>query len=150
MPKFEYEDSEIQDILKRAIALDATRIVRQDTLERTAAELGISPEALAEAERAHVLEREQQLEMQEFKRHFQRPFYEHLASYLVVNTFLVAINLFTTHSGKIWAIFPILGWGIGIAMHAFTTFFPNSSEFEKEYAKWKKKKRKASSSQSLS
>ena len=48
-------------------------------------------------------------------------FYRHLAVYVAVNLMLVVINLVTS-SSSFWAIWPLLGWGIGIAVHALRTF----------------------------
>jgi 2TM domain len=42
----------------------------------------------------------------------------HFAAYLAVNILLIAINLATT-PGKYWFYWPLLGWGLGIAGHAF-------------------------------
>lgn len=50
-----------------------------------------------------------------------KDFYGHLASYLMVNALLVAINL-TTAPDPFWAIWPIAGWGIGILSHAVSVF----------------------------
>ncbi|WP_025899104.1 2TM domain-containing protein [Sneathiella glossodoripedis] len=49
-----------------------------------------------------------------------RHFYSHLSTYAVVITFLHIINLLT--SSYYWAIWPALGWGFGLAMHAIGTF----------------------------
>ncbi len=38
----------------------------------------------------------------------------HAAVFICVNTLLVAISL---ASGKPWAIFPLVGWGLGLAIH---------------------------------
>ena len=38
----------------------------------------------------------------------------HAAIFAAVNTLLVAISL---ASGKPWAIFPLAGWGLGLAIH---------------------------------
>jgi hypothetical protein len=38
----------------------------------------------------------------------------HATVYAVVNTLLVGLSL---ASGKPWAVFPLLGWGIGLAAH---------------------------------
>lgn len=40
---------------------------------------------------------------------------------MVVNLFLVALNLVTSPE-YFWAIFPLLGWGIGLASHAVSVF----------------------------
>src|SRR5436309_13188364 len=44
-------------------------------------------------------------------------FYAHLAVYLVVNALLVAINLLTS-AGHVWFQWPLLGWGVGVLVHA--------------------------------
>lgn len=43
----------------------------------------------------------------------------HLVVYLAVNTLLVAIWAITS-PGYFWPIWPMLGWGIGLAAHAVT------------------------------
>ncbi len=54
-----------------------------------------------------------------------RGFYIHLMQYALVIPILWGINLFTnTH--YIWAIWPTLGWGIGILAHAFGVFRPTA------------------------
>jgi len=50
-----------------------------------------------------------------------KSFYSNLILYLVVIGVLFAINLFTD-PGYIWAVWPALGWGIGIAAHGMGTF----------------------------
>ena len=47
----------------------------------------------------------------------------HAASYAAVMTLLLAIWLLTTPGGYFWPVWPMLGWGIGLAKHAiFATF----------------------------
>jgi hypothetical protein len=41
----------------------------------------------------------------------------HAASYLLVITMLVTIWLLTTPGGYFWPVWPMLGWGIGLASH---------------------------------
>lgn len=48
-------------------------------------------------------------------------FWTHLAIYLAVNAFLVMIWFFTG-AGFFWPIFPIGGWGIGVAANAWDVF----------------------------
>ncbi|ADB38845.1 hypothetical protein Slin_2831 [Spirosoma linguale DSM 74] len=70
----------------------------------------------------------------------------HLRAYLVINTGLwlmwafssFIINTATAHSGTLfpWPIFPMLGWGIGLATHYFTIFRTNERDMiEQEYQK---------------
>lgn len=53
----------------------------------------------------------------------QIDFRRHLRTYLVMCAFFVAINIFTIGSLG-WAIWPILGWGIGVAMQALSLYGP--------------------------
>ena len=48
-------------------------------------------------------------------------FYFHLVTYFLVNTFLIVINLLTSPE-YLWFIWPLMGWGIGLIIHAFSVF----------------------------
>ncbi|MFI4950355.1 MAG: 2TM domain-containing protein [Caulobacterales bacterium] len=48
-------------------------------------------------------------------------FQTHLLAYVVVNAGLVAINLVTS-PGYFWAIWPIIGWGLGVLAHGIAVF----------------------------
>ncbi|MDF1485538.1 2TM domain-containing protein [Ramlibacter sp. H39-3-26] len=41
--------------------------------------------------------------------------YIHASIYIAVNLFLIAL---ATHQGRHWAVFPALGWGLGLLVHA--------------------------------
>lgn len=58
-------------------------------------------------------------------------FYSNLISYCIVIPFLIFINL-TTNSRNHWFWFPLLGWGIGVATHAFQVFGVGESWQEKK------------------
>ncbi|MDQ2734981.1 MAG: 2TM domain-containing protein [Pseudomonadota bacterium] len=47
-------------------------------------------------------------------------FYIHALVFVLVNLGLFAINSYT--GGERWAIFPLLGWGLGLAIHGIVTF----------------------------
>jgi 2TM domain len=46
-------------------------------------------------------------------------FYLHAAIYLLVNAALMAANLVT--GGPRWHLAPLLGWGLGLAIHGLVT-----------------------------
>jgi hypothetical protein len=48
----------------------------------------------------------------------RRDFVGMLVAYVVVNLFLVGVWVFTSHDGDFWPIWPILGWGVGLAFLA--------------------------------
>lgn len=49
-------------------------------------------------------------------------FYIHLAVYLAVNILLAILNLIYSPQ-YLWFLWPLFGWGIGIAFHALGVFF---------------------------
>jgi uncharacterized ion transporter superfamily protein YfcC len=48
----------------------------------------------------------------------RRDFAGHLIVYVLVNSFLIVIWAVTS-GGFFWPMFPLLGWGIGVAMNAW-------------------------------
>lgn len=48
-------------------------------------------------------------------------FFSNFASWLIISTFLFIINGIT-YKGHWWAIWPLLGWGLGVAFHAMSVF----------------------------
>lgn len=52
----------------------------------------------------------------------KREFRLHLTVYLVVNTMLIVIWA-ATGAGYFWPIWPIAGWAIGLASHAFAVYY---------------------------
>lgn len=54
----------------------------------------------------------------------KRKFYRHLSTYLVMSVFFFVINVITSPSHW-WFIYPMLGWGMGVAAQYFQVFgFP--------------------------
>lgn len=63
-----------------------------------------------------------------------------LMAYFFVNAFLVAIWYFTSrnHNTYFWPIWPMLGWGLGLAFHYFDAYHGNKLfSTEQEYQKLK-------------
>ncbi len=52
----------------------------------------------------------------------KRGFKTHLAVYLIVNTFLV-LQWAAAGRGGFWPFWTIIGWGIGLAFHAWSVYF---------------------------
>ena len=53
----------------------------------------------------------------------QIDFKRHLRTYLVMSVFFIALNMMG-HGRITWAVWPILGWGIGVAMQALSLYGP--------------------------
>jgi 2TM domain len=54
----------------------------------------------------------------------KRDLQAHLIAYLLVNAFLNAIWLLTNAGGFYWPMFPLFGWGIGVAFHVWDVYAP--------------------------
>ena len=66
---------------------------------------------------------DEQTRYQEAKKRVEelKGFYSHLITYILVNTGLVVINLLTSPE-YLWFIWPLMGWGVGLLIHAFSVF----------------------------
>jgi uncharacterized membrane protein (DUF485 family) len=65
----------------------------------------------------------------------KREFFTHLVSYLTVNAMLWGIWLVIAFSWGVWfpwPVFPTLGWGVGLALHAYNTFALTALDFTPE------------------
>jgi 2TM domain len=54
----------------------------------------------------------------------KRELQAHVLAYVMVNLFLNAIWLLTMPGGFYWPVFPLLGWGIGLAFHIWDVYGP--------------------------
>lgn len=135
-----YCSEDAQQILHLAIArqADAGELTRTQLFE-IAAELNISTADLQAAEREWVAQRGKIAEQQVFDRFRREKFQKRLANYVIVNGFLVLLNLLTT-PGHLWALFVLLSWGMGIALDAWKTFRLGGEEYEDAFQRWQQKR----------
>lgn len=52
--------------------------------------------------------------------------YVHAALYVVVNLFIFALSSYGFGS-RPWSVFPLLGWGLGLALHGISVFLLGAS-----------------------
>ncbi len=72
----------------------------------------------------------------------KRDFKTHVFMYLLVNAFLIGIWAVATPDSLFWPIFPILGWGIGVAANAWDVFVRKpitDAEIEREERRLREK-----------
>ena len=72
-------------------------------------------------------------------------FKKHFATYFIMNAFFWALWFFggmnESDQGWPWPVWPMLGWGIGLAFHYFGAYHDDKmTSTEKEYEKLKKEK----------
>lgn len=136
-----YTSDDVQQILQRALARKQDGQFSQDQLVEMASELGISPDVLQQAELEWQSKRDQEHERKSFNAFRRRAFKAHLIPYLAVNTFLILINLVTTPQ-YFWAIFPLLGWGLGLFFHGLSAYQTEGEAYERSFQRsfqqWKR------------
>jgi len=135
-----YEDEEAEQILRIAAGITGPegKMSRERLLE-TAAELGISPEAVEIAERQVVDERRELNLRSQFNAQLRNEFLAHLSSYVIINGCMIATNLLTS-PGYFWAMWPLGMWGVGLFLHARVAFFKAGDCYEEEFAKWRERR----------
>lgn len=125
VPDRTYSDEETQAILKLAIEQHQSRDggLRHDELVAAAAELGVEAAAIDRA--IATLDRQQpiQAELVRIEEKRRRSLVQHVTTYLVVNTFLLGIDLLT--GGGLWFYWPLLGWGLAVALQATRAVWPD-------------------------
>ena len=111
-----YSNEDVQQILQQAVLISQEDGISRQQLFEIATELGLSVEILQQAEQSWLSQR---VDVQKRTRQRARQrfgFQLHFIPYLFVSTLLVIINLSST-PGYFWSIYPILGWGLGVAIH---------------------------------
>lgn len=111
-----YSSEEMQQILEVAFKSKQQGEFTREQIIEIASELGVSSESLIAAEK-EWLSKEVEVKKQQMSNHQKRQeFKSHLIGFMIVNGFLILLNLFTS-SSYFWAIFPLLGWGLGLFFH---------------------------------
>jgi hypothetical protein len=66
---------------------------------------------------------EQEIKYQKAKERVEalKGFYIHLTVYVVVNLILFSINMIVSPD-SLWFIWPLMGWGVGVVIHALSAF----------------------------
>lgn len=133
-------DEDVEQILRLALrqSTGGSSLALRERLRASASELGISEEQLEAAERQYRATKERDREFEQYKREERNGFYGHLIPYVLVNIFLAAMAIGDHES---WYIYPLFGWGIGLAIHAFAALNTKSAHFQKEFESWRAKKR---------
>lgn len=120
-------DDDVEEILRLAVRKSGagTDTDLRARLKQSAAELNITDEELRQAELEYIKKLEEKEDLDSRRKQKVNEFLGHLTSYVAVNIFLVTLDLVS--DGQLgWAIYPLLGWGIGLALH-FVRVFVNQS-----------------------
>jgi serine/threonine protein kinase len=146
-----FSTGEVREVLARAIDQQAerqgsTKLGFEDLLA-VAAEVGIDPDSLREASRAlRESKQEPSATDGEFAKRRDAWFrqqrlnlYRHAGIYAIINAAILALGLVLLSFTPWWIWFlPLLGWGIGLAIHALVTLTASEEDFREhdEGMKW--------------
>ncbi len=137
----QYSQDDVQQILRLAIARQTHE---QDDLSRSqlleiADEMGFSAQELDEAERAWLLRKDQMGLEEQFDLYRQQRFKQSSTKYLIVNGFLVALDLMAG-GGLGFSLYVIVGWGLGLTMEGRRTYALKGEEYDRRFQKWRRKR----------
>ena len=134
-----YRPEEVQQILQIAIARqDQNEEFSREQLGEIATELGIEQECLQAAEQdwcnQQLLEHKQEI----FNSYRKDKFKQKAVRYVIINTFLISLNLLSTGSVS-WTLYVLLIWGLFLSLSAWRTFQSKGEEYEQAFQSWERK-----------
>ncbi|MEH1795204.1 2TM domain-containing protein [Nostoc sp.] len=131
-----YDSEDVQKILEIALTRKQEGEFSREQLLEMASELGISSDILETTEKKWFAEQEEERSLHTFNTFRRRGFWTHFVSFLAVNLFLIILNFITSPS-YFWAIFPVLGWGLGLFLHWWSVYQSKSEDYEIAFQKWR-------------
>lgn len=134
-----FDEKEAEEILRLASRKEnPLGGISRNELERSAAELGISPEALREAELQIAEQRQEADDRKKFRQYQRGEILSDFGKFMAVGGFLIFLDLFK--DGRLsWAFWPVGIWGmvmLGSMLQALI-----GTNREKEFERWQRKQR---------
>ena len=80
----------------------------------------LNPEIAMKHENDNQLITQEETEAMEYVQEL-KSFYMHAMTFVVINIFLILLNLISS-PGYLWFLWVLLGWGLGLSLHALNTF----------------------------
>lgn len=112
-----YADDEVREIIERALKEQPASGVSHEDLLSIGAGVGLSRAAVEGAAREVTEARLTATATKRILSSRRRGLIAHAIVYAAINALLFAINFLTT-PGEWWVLFPVLFWGLGLAVHA--------------------------------
>ena len=125
-----YSSNDVSDIIRLALENKSGRDdVGYGDLIEIARQSGVSQDQIEAAIEYQESEGKLEKAREQWKKNEKQDFLGHLRVYAIVNGALFLMDLFTP--GPMWVQWPLIGWGIGLAIHGQAAFFPNDASIEK-------------------
>lgn len=141
-----FSDQEAEAILREAARIDGIAQSSQSRqhLIAAAAELGISEQAVMEAERRVAEQHQLDLDKAEFIKHRNGKLMESIWSFVGTSALLLGINYMTSgfrfNFPHMWALWVIGIWGLCLGSEVVQTLFGNQARQEAAFEKWRKRR----------
>lgn len=112
----------LENIASRYALLTSKPVLIEETEEYFTVKIPILTKIIEHMKIIDVPENEQEILVEAKKNveNFKR-FYAHLTSYIMVNSFLIVINMITNSTFP-WFLIPLFAWGIVLVTHAMKTY----------------------------
>ena len=110
----------LQNIINRYGILTHRKVQIEETKNIFSVSLPILTKQISIMETRNTISEDRYLKAQK-KVEDLKGFYGNLTSYIVVNAGLLILNLITSPN-HLWFFYPLLGWGIGVAIHGMSVF----------------------------
>ncbi|AJA70241.1 2TM domain-containing protein [Myroides odoratimimus] len=112
----------LENIASRYALLTSKPVFIEESEEYFTVRIPILTKIIEQMRIIDVPENEQEI-LVEAKKNVEKikKFYAHLTTFIMVNVFLIVINMITNPTFP-WALIPLFGWGIGLAADAMRTF----------------------------
>ena len=124
-----YTADEVTRILKRALRPGQKDAITHQELLEIALELGVASDMLDSAITQEMAGMDLEEARKKWKGYRRSGFNPHLWSYIIIMVALFLIDIFSP--GGWWFQWPLLGWGIGLAFHFRSAYFPQERKIEK-------------------
>jgi len=110
----------LQNIVDRYGILTGRKVLIEETKSTFSVSLPILTKQVSVMENTNNISKDKYLKAQKRVEDL-KGFYGNLTSYIIVNTGLLILNLMTSPQ-HLWFFYPLLGWGIGVSLHAMKVF----------------------------
>jgi hypothetical protein len=133
-----YTNDDVYKIIRRALKNKPDNAISHQDLLKTAEEFGLNESEIKQAIREEERLNDSEQLTAEWLRKEKSNFKSHFITYLIIICALFFLNLFS--GGNWWFQWPLFGWGIGLAFHFKTIYFPTEEEIQKRVNKMRQKK----------
>lgn len=110
----------LQNIINRYAILTHRKVQIEETKTQFSVNIPILTKKISVMENTNTIHEDRYIKAQK-KVEDLKGFYGNLSSYIIVNAGLLILNLVTSPS-HLWFFYPLLGWGIGVVIHAMSVF----------------------------